>query len=328
MTWGQLRFQLQTSAPGLSPDLLDEFLNGRYEQVLEAADWLGLKAHANISTQAAYQSGTDTVTLTVGSAAVTVTGTTWPEAITGLRIYRPGDSVIYTVTWTSTTTFNLDRPYEGHANDAAGTVYAGSAYVFMQNIYTLPSDCRTVVTILDPVTGFPLTKFSKDQLDESCGPRTLLQDPTSYAVYDDSDENSPPVLHQVELFPPPLSARAFPVEYLRAANAFDGTNTSDSPLPWVSQSVLLYGCRADVQAYLASQAAAAANAGSAAAHDRMAGKYEAKFQDELARLLRVEHQQRRKPTPLRMHQRFTRHRLERAGRGLINYWGPGQGGPN
>jgi hypothetical protein len=29
MTWGQLRLQLQIYGPGLSADLLDEFLNGR-----------------------------------------------------------------------------------------------------------------------------------------------------------------------------------------------------------------------------------------------------------------------------------------------------------
>ena len=53
-----------------------------------------------------------------------------------------------------------------------------------------------------------------------------------------------------------------------------------------------------------------------AAYRQQAKGYEAKFQEELARLLRVEHQQRRTPAKLGMASRFTRHRLERAGRGL------------
>ena len=314
MTWGQLRLSLQTSAPGVSLDLIDEFLNVRYEQVLEHTDWSGLKYHATITTQAAYQSSTDTVTLTVGSASVAGASTNWTSARVGQKFYRPGDSVIYTVSAVGgTTALTLDRAYEGNGVDASGTVYAGSSYVFMQNVYALPADCRSVATALDPVTGFPLTRFEKDRADESWGPRTLVQDPASYAVYDDSNESSPPVVHQIEFFPPPLHARGISIEYLHSATAFDGSTTSGSPLPWVSSSVLLYGCRADIRAYLGDAAGAKL--------------YEAKFQEELARMARLEHAQKRQKVAVQMANRFTRHRLERAGRGLNRTWGPGQGGP-
>jgi hypothetical protein len=186
VTWGQLRLQLQTAAAGVSLDLLDEYLNGRYRQVLGKIDWLGLEGHATLLTQAAYQSAADSVTLTVGQTLVTVAGKTWTNAIAGNRFYRPGDSVIYTVaTWLTGTTFNLDRAYEGNGVDAPGTVYSGMAYVFMQHVYPLPSDLEILTNILDPVTGFPLTPFSKPALDASAGPRTLVNDPTSYALYDD-----------------------------------------------------------------------------------------------------------------------------------------------
>jgi hypothetical protein len=314
MTWGQLRLQLQTSAPGISLDLLDEWLNTRYEQVLEATDWMGLKAHATIQTQAAYQSATDTVTLTVGSAAVTGVGTAWTGAITGQRFYRPGDTAIYTAAQVSGTSLTLDRPYEGNGSNAAGTVYAGSAYVLMQNVYQLPSDCRSVVTVLNPVNDLPMQAMTKDGLDASAGPRTLVNDPQCYAAYDDSPETSPPVLHQIEFYPPPLRARGCPMEYLRAALGFDGGNTSGSPLPFVSNSVLLAGVRADIQLHLKDFNAAKG--------------YEAMYQEELARLLRVEHQQRRTKTALKMAPRFTRHRLARTDRSFGRGWGPGQGGPN
>jgi hypothetical protein len=315
MTWAQLRFQLLQTAPGLPLDLFDAWLNGRYEQVLEATDWTGLKAHATIATQAAYQSSTDTATLTAGNAGVAGVGTAWTPGLVGQQFYRPGDSATYAVTAVGgATALTLDRPYEGNGVDAAGTVYAGASYVFMQNVYALPADCSSVIEILDPATGFPLTPFSKSELDASAGPRTLVNDPASYAVYDDSPETNPPVLHQVELFPPPLHARGMALAYRRAAAGFDGTDTYASPLPWVSTSVMLYGARADLAVYQGKFVQAAA--------------YEKKFQEELARLLLVEHAQRREKPKLRMAGRFTRHRLARAGRGLSNYWGPGQGGPN
>lgn len=316
MTWGQLRFQLvQTAGPSISLDLLEGWLNARYEQVLGATDWVGLRAHATVQTTAAYQSGADTVTLTVGSTAVTGVGTAWVQAaVTGMKFYRPGDTVTYTATWISGTALTLDRPYEGNGNDPPGTVYSGTQYVLMQNVYTLPADCATVVGMTDPVTGYPLTRFSETEMDASVGARTLVADPASYCVYDDSAESNPPVLHQVELYPPPLKARGVAVAYRRGAFGFDPTNPGASPLPFVSSAVLLYGARADVYAHLGQMAQAQA--------------CELKFQEELRRLLLVEHAQRREKPKMRMADRFTRHRFARATRGWSNTWGPGQGGPN
>lgn len=315
MTWGQLRLQLSTAAPSVSLDLLDEWLNTRYREVLEATDWTGRKAHASIQTAAAYQSTTDTVTLTVGSAAVTGVGTTWTAGITGRGFYRPGDTVTYTATQVSGTSLTLDRPYEGNGSDADGTVLAGSAYVFMSNVYPLPSDCEAIVTVLNPVTGFPMLGMSKGELDTSAGPRTRLGDPDVYAGYDDSPETSPPVLRQIELYPPPLRARGLPLQYLRAAIGFTGSNTTASPLPFVSDSVLLSGARANIATYMKDFG--------------QVKIYKLEFEEELARLLRVEHSQRRTKEPLRMADRFTRHRMQRAARGWATNWRGGTpGGAN
>ena len=317
MTWGQLRFQLQQSAgPGLALDLLDEWLNSRYEQVLAATDWTGRKTHVTIETQAAYQSAADTVTVTVGSASVTGSGTAWTGALVGQRLYRPGDEVVYTVAAVADGThLTLDRTYEGNGADAAGTVYGGAAYVLMQNVYALPVDCESVTSILDPVSGFPLAELSKAQMDASAGPRTLVADPGAYALYDDTSQAAgDPVLHQVEFYPPPLYARGMIVSYAGAAIGWDGTSVGSSPLPFVSTAVLLNGVRADIAMHQGQLPKAVV--------------YEKKFGEELERLLMVDHARRRGPVALTVAGRFTRHRLARTQRGLGNYWGPGQGGPN
>lgn len=306
MTWGQLRFTLQTSAPGVSLDLIDEYLRTRYEQILAFKDWQGLRRHTTVQTTAAYQSSTDSAALTVGAAAVTGTGTAWTSALVGTKFYRPGDTAVYRIGGVlSATVLTLDRPYEGIGSSAPGTVYAGSAYVLMQNVYELPDDCRSLVEALNPLNGLPLEEFDKDDADQSWGPRTLVANPQAWAPADDTREEDGPVLHRIELFPPPLYARGIPIEYRRAALPFDGGNTAAAPLPWVTDSVLLFGCRADIRAHLEDYAGAKL--------------YEMKFEGELVRLALRDDAEKKGPQRMRMASRFTRHRLARVVRGL-NRW--------
>jgi hypothetical protein len=311
-TWGELRLVLQTAAPDLSLDTIDSALKERYEQVLEATDWTGLEGHASIQTTAAYQSVNDTVTLTVGSQTVAGAGTTWSASITGMRFYRPGDTVNYVSTFVDAATLTLDRPYEGNGSDAAGSVLTACPYVFMQNMYPLPADCRSIRAIDNPITGLPMKPFSELGLERSAGQRTLVGYPQAWAEYDDTPEATPPVLHQVEFYPPPLQARGFPLFYLRNPRVFNGENTSDSPLPFVTRTVILDGCRADLSK----------DTGQAA-------RFEFLFDKELRRMLLLEHAQKRVKTAMHMDPRYTRHRLARASRGLRSAWRGGTpGGPN
>ena len=232
----------------------------------------------------------------------------------GRKFYRPGDNAVYTVTaWTDATDIALDRPYEGNGIDGPGTLYPASSYVFMQNVYALPGDVRSIVSVLDPVTGFPLVGMTKSEMDASAGPRTMVNSPKSWAPIEDSNEASPPVVKQIEFFPPPLNARGFPIEYVHYAAPFSPANTAASPLPFVSATVLLAGCRADIATHLENPARSV--------------KYETEFTRELNRLLLVEFAQRRVKAPMQMAARFTRHRLARASRGRNNNWGTGAGGP-
>jgi hypothetical protein len=307
--------RLQVSFPALPLDLLDEFLVGRYTSVLSATDWYGLKAHATIQTLAAYQSlTTESVTLQVGSASVAGVGTNWTAAVVGLNFYKPGDNVVYTVQgFISPVQITLDRPYEGISGNAPGTPYAGAPYVLMQDVYPLPDDARTPVTIINPVNGKPLQEFTKQGLDISAGTRAAIGDVWSFAIVGDTTEDAPPVLHQIRFYPAPQFSRGFQLEYHRDPNIFTGQNTSASPLPFVTDLVLTAGARADAATHLGMISAA---------------KYEADFEKELSRMLLVEHAERRKKVAFRMAPRFTRHRLARVDRARGRGWGSGQGGPS
>ena len=308
MTWGQIRLNLLTTNPGIPLDLLDEWISSRYNSVLQTTDWIGLKGHTTIETTPAYQSGADTITATVGQTAVVGVGTAWNALLQGLVFYIPGDVAVYTITFVSPTQITLDRPYEGRGNIPFGTVYGASPYVIMQDIYPLPTDCRSIVTVLGR-GGYPLQPFTKDGLDRSAGTRARIGYPEAWAEYDDSPA-APVVVHQIQLSPAPLAQAGYPLEYLRNAQGFDGRTLAASPLPFVTPAVILAGVRADIAVFQEKLPKAAG--------------YEALFAKELSRMLLVEHTQRRVKTAVRMADRFTRHRLARAERG----WRYGGGMPN
>lgn len=311
MTWGKIRFLLLQSFPGSNLDLLDAWMNGRYLQILKAADWTDIHARATLMTQAAYKSSTDSATFTVGSATVTGSGTTWTDVLVGQKLYRNGDVRVYTVTAVASgTSLTIDRAYEGHGEDEPGVVYAASAYVFMQNIYSLPSDLSSIERILDSLTNFPLFKFTAAEMDESAGTRAQVGYPETFCQVEDTTEviGTAPT-RQVELYPPPEFARGLQLEYLRDAYLFNGLNLQQSPLPFVSDACIMYGVKADI----------CADAGKV----QQAEGFEAKFNVELARLLRVEFSQRRAKPTMRMAPRFVRHRLERAARGYNYGWNSG-----
>lgn len=327
-TWGQINLLLTKSSPGVDAELLIGWLNSRYEQLLEAADWEGVKQPATVETIAAIQSGISpgatnaSATFTNGSTAVTFAGTPQPDATwIGRKIYRVGDTVTYVIQDASGT---LDRGFEALGTDPPGTVYAAAAYVVMQDIYPLPANTRTLVkgSVLSPVNGTPMTQLSRIGLANSAGIANLVGDPEIFVVYgDDSDSN--PILHQVQFYPPPVRARGIPFEYVLAGVGFDGTNTGDSPLPFISDTALREGVEADSCLYLAKQ-----NPAQAAAFMALAKGHESKFQEERGALLRIEFQQRRPQTTLQMAPRFTRHRIARALRGRSTSWRGGQpGGP-
>ncbi len=310
-TWGTLRYNILQQVPGTNLDVLDGFLNGRYEQILGAADWTGIHARAELQTAAAYLSDTDTCTLTVGSSTVVGVGTAWTDAYVGMKFYRVGDEPVYTVTAVgSATSLTLDRPYEGYGEDAPGVQYASSGYVFMQNVYTLPADSKALERVLDSLTNFPLIKFTPAELDETAGSRAQVGYPQNWTEIEDTAEViGTPTVHQVELFPPPRFARGMTIEYLRNAFTFDGQNLAQSPLPFISDSCITYGVKADL----------AADAGKIS----QAQTFEAKFNAELARMLRVEFTQRRTKPTMRMAPRFWRHRVERRARGYNYGWNNG-----
>lgn len=289
LTWGQLRLNLQQTRPGISLDLVDEFLNTRYARVLDHTRWLALEGTAYVQTAAPYRSTTDTVAVTSGSANVTGTGTTWSTALNGQKFQVVSDGPLYTFTYVSATTATLDRPYEG-------TTGTGFGYSIFTNIYPLPGDFKEVLDQESADDGFPLELLSDQQFSDSIGFVDAIGIPSVARI-----TISPTLLDggttwQMEFYPIPAAAKGYPLRYYRTAAAFDGSNTSATSLPFVSDGVLLAGCRADIWAD--------------DGNEMKTRFYEAKFQDELAVMLRAD-RRKRPPERLMPSKRLTRHRIAR-----------------
>ncbi|HTB10942.1 MAG TPA: hypothetical protein VK752_05200 [Bryobacteraceae bacterium] len=286
-TWGQLRLLLQQDAGELSPDLLDGYLNTRYGDVLDRWPWKGLEVETSIQTTAAYNTGT--VSVTQGSNAIVGTGTIFTSAMNGMSFRVTTDNAVYTFTFVTATTATLDRNYEDDTN-------ATATFWIYEDEYVLPAPAKTLLTVVCPVTGEPLADWTTQKIIDSMWPRESPGIPIAFAMAADTNENTPPVYHTLKLSPPPMSSRGYPLRYQKATAGFDGQTTGAAPLPWISDNVLLCGCRADIKHKLKDYTGAEA--------------MEAKFEKAIAVMLNVDAARRGNSEPV-MAKQWSAYRTKR-----------------
>lgn len=270
MTWGEIRAEIATLAPGKGNDQLARWIARVYREILDRRDWVGLHQPGTLQLVAAYSAGT--VALTNGSMAVVGTSTIFTPAMTGRKFRVIAGEEWYTFTYLSATSGTLDRAYEGTTDAAAG-------YTIYQDRYTLPAQ----VKIVEHVGGEPPIT-----IDELRGQFFTTGKPQFWALAEDTDEASPGgVLHTVELRPAPDVAMSLPYRYLISVFEFDGYNTSDSPLPWVSADAIVAGVL------------------------QRAGVQDSSEFDRFVALMERQDNQRIAPTQMQMAERFTAHRRRR-----------------
>jgi hypothetical protein len=274
-TWGQLRLLLQQEAGTLSPDLIDGYLNTRYGDVLDRYPWKGLEVETSVETTAAYNTGT--VSVVNGSTALAGTGTVFTSSMTGMSFRVSTDNAVYVFTYVSATSGTLDRAYEDATNAAA-------SYWIYEDEYVLPAPTKTLLSVVCPVTGLPLEDWTTQKILDSIWPRMAPGIPIAFAMAADTNENTPPVYHTLKLSPPPQFARGYPLRYQKATAGFDGTNTLSAPLPFVSDDVLLCGCRADIKHKLKDPTGAETQ--------------EAKYEKAIRVMLKVDASRRANSTPV------------------------------
>lgn len=279
MTYGQLKFQLTQQFPSISLDLIEAWIGQRYAEVLGELPWSRLEVQSALQVPGVYSTGT--VSITNGSAAITLTAGTWTAAMSGRAFRIKGDREYYQFTFGTGTTGTLDRPYDGTTAAAAG-------YSIFQTVYVLPSDCRLLA---DDAFG-SMARTSHGQLDQSDPWRELSGTPTQWASYMD-DGNTPPNM-QVELYPVPATATSILFTYF--SDGGDLTDTSSLVQVWAQPTALVEGVVARARAHMKDYAGAAFAAGLAKA--------------ALANM-RTSEAQGMGPAQLQMDSYYTRHRRNR-----------------
>ena len=287
-TWGELREELVMEFPGIDLSLLANWLTRGYEEILDSLQWVLLEGDSILQTTAPYTTGT--VALTLGSNAVTGTGTTFTSGMTGRRFWAGGEAV-YTFTQTSATGGTLDRPWEGATNATAG-------YSIFQARYQLGLAVKNLSAVQNPQLGADLKRLTSGEMARMQLAYQTGQ-PMYWAPAADTDETTPPVYHQIDLYPVPNSSVGLPFQYVLSPYGFDGSNTSSSPLPWVSTNAIVAHARARCLRSLGKFAEAQAELMS--------------YRAGLQQMILME-TQRRPPDRIQMASRFTRHRQDRSTR--------------
>jgi hypothetical protein len=290
MTFGDIRRRLTqilkaAGHEGAHPDLIDDAVNQRYTAILDALSWRRQRVEGVLQLVAPYDTGT--LSVTAGGSSVTLTGGTFTSSMTGRAIRVAGRNEYYEFTHSSGTTGTLDRGYEG-------ATASGLSYSIFQTVYALPSKCRVLESIRSFDLG-PLESQGRREFNETAGARQTFGTPLAYSRFMDTDGGSPAMM--VELYPVPDAAIGLPFTYFTDDDEFGPTDTARSLVPWARPAALTHGALADILGWL---------------KDYQGSEFhEEKYTAALAQIVRTEIQN--EPVKrLRLPERFTRHRVDRA----------------
>lgn len=311
MTYGEIRLHLQKALPGVDEELIADWIQLRYTQILDAISWKRQETESVIQAPASYAVGT--LTVTQGSVIVTSDGspaTVFTAAMTGRMIRIANTSEYYQFLYVSPTVGNLDRGYEGP--DAAAQTYR-----IDQATYLLPSNAR----ILRQVTPLhnrdrPLEIIPPSELNRIASSRNSYGTPI-YAVQTWDNFGDPPQL-QMELYPVPdcpdssSFTLSWAITYIYEELDIDKDATGVTLKPFVRPACLIAGVKAEA---LAPRPGWEGNVGAAEG-------YEQQYEKLLGQMQMINAQQRG-PQHIQLADNLKRRARPRYGRGPRHVGWPG-----
>lgn len=237
-TVGELQLRLNKLPQGANSDrvVLLGIINDVTQRYVNSYQWSRLSKTASLLTSALYETGT--ISVTNGSTAITGTDTVWTSAMTGRRIRISGRNETYVFTYTSATTGNLDRGYEGDTDTAA-------TYQIFQSVYALPADVDQIDSVEVPSLNRDLDQESPEYLDKLATDRWALGHPMFYTTAPDIT-TAGVQYPAIELYPVPDIAEGLIVRYRQSVALF--TAPSDTFLPWIQFECIVAGCEAELHA--------------------------------------------------------------------------------
>jgi hypothetical protein len=233
MTWGRIRQLLVRFRPGVDLDLINGWIQARYEAILDSQPWQPLSIDgAYLQTLAVYDGRVvKDLSVTKGSVSISTLGA-W-TGFSGRKIRIDNRAETYRITLTPPSTWTIDRPYEGETNAKAG-------YVIFEDVYALPADMKTLTGLDSPLTGRPLEEWSAARMREVAGSAGDIGDSVAYCL---SNVHAVP---EVQIWMVPLLATGIPIHYIKTVPPFTGLNTGESPVSWIPAAAILAGVQADI----------------------------------------------------------------------------------
>jgi hypothetical protein len=221
-TYGQVRLQLQQLLGGASLDLIDGWLQDRYQMMLDRLEWDRTETRATIQTEAEYATGTAGVT--AGSIAITLAGGSWSQGL-DRRVFRVAEGPAYSFVFVGAAAGRLDRMYEGATDAAAG-------YRLNRAVYSLPPDCR-VLNQVRMSGGGELARLTMAEVNELYPDRINYGTPEVYIQRGD----------EIEFYPIPVVPKGVIFDYTAEQVVPDSSGVT--LLPWIRPGALKAGVQAD-----------------------------------------------------------------------------------
>jgi len=290
-TLGAFRLRVSKTPVGASvdPDVLNGEINDCVERICRAFPWTRLKQQSVLQTVAEYTTGT--VDIALGATSGTGTGTTFTTAMTGRFIRLSNLLPPYIFTFVSTTSFTIDRPFEGATLDDAG-------FKIYQSIFELPATLESISSLRNLTFGYDLNPETREWLDRNAAARYAYGQPAMYVPAEDSAAG----LQQIELYPAPIVSQGLGMDWRTQPPLFDLENldTDDTFPDWFSMPAVMAGVLASLYRLQGEQA--------------LAQMEEARFL-MLVREMQSEDARRMPPQTMRQADRYVMHRVRRANHG-------------
>jgi hypothetical protein len=276
-TWGQIRQTLRQRFKTLELDLLNSAIITAYNDILSRQTWSQLAVTGWIRTLPRV----DTTGVVV-KGSITITGGAFLPDWVGRWVQISTGTARYRIVEYAAGNLLLDRPYDGETEAAA-------AMVVYQPRYSMPLEAKSITSFPEIAERWTVRDLETNGVANSFG------QPQAWIPIESDEEET----LQVEFYPVPTNGVALAVRYAKSVRFFDGSNTQEKPVAWVSDDAIL------------AKATAICCAEPSVQEDPTF--HMAEFERYLARMT-VADSQRSTPQKMRLEARLTKHDRERQSR--------------
>lgn len=234
LTFADLRRRIRMRTGNKIDDPRAEMvLREKIEEIWLREDWSFRQKEGVLTTAAPIATGT--VTLNVDKTKVDGTGTGWTSSVVGFKFRAANDNSYYTVTAVNVATqqLTLESAY-------ATVAFTGSVYRLFKNLYAMPSDFKTMVSMS---YWWRLGEGTPQGVDRYDARRSFTSTQPASFIYRGEDASG---IEQVEISPVPSAAIAIHFVYRSKPPTW-----SDTLLVPLNETLLTYLSAADALYLLA-----------------------------------------------------------------------------